>query len=63
MEEQTGLGGQSRSAMTRWDAGAIKRETTVVWTRVEMVYTERVEWRDVNCKITGPPLVVNRYNG
>lgn len=49
--------------MIRWDVGVIKREIIVVWIRVEMVYIERVEWRDVNCKIIGFFLVVNRYNG
>lgn len=42
MEEQTGAGVQSRTNKTTEVVGAIRQETAVAWTRVEMVYVERV---------------------
>lgn len=42
MEEQTRMGEHSRTTKTKENIGAIGQETAVAWTRVEMVYVERL---------------------
>lgn len=39
MEEQTGVG---RTTKTREEIGLIRQETAVAWTRVKVVYVQRV---------------------